>query len=94
MNPFKDWLPSKVAISLLPASKGEVQRDYATKAEIQQQNVIINQLIKQVNALTPVSGAALAAWCCPRHNLLCVRLTRICSCSGIQWYQWHEWNEW
>ena len=42
-----------IAKSILPASKGEFQRQ---ANEIDKQNMIINQLIKQVNALTPVSG--------------------------------------
>ena len=50
---FNDSLPSFKGInSLLPASKGEVQK---AQSENDQQNLIINQLVKQVNALTPVS---------------------------------------
>lgn len=48
------WYPIKVATDLLPASKGEVQRYNDA------QNVIINQLVKQINALTPVSGISSA----------------------------------
>ncbi len=52
--------------SLLPASKGEVQKVQSENDQQKlinnQQNVIITQLVKQVNALTPVSGFASAAW--------------------------------
>ena len=44
--------------SLLPATKGELQQQ---ANEIDSQNRIVNQLVKQVNALTPVSRTAKAA---------------------------------
>ena len=44
-----------IAKSVLPASKGEYQQQ---ANEIDQQNMIISQLVKQVNALTPVSDSA------------------------------------
>lgn len=43
------------ANNILPASKGEY---YQQAKEIDQQNMIIDRLVMQINALTPVSGIA------------------------------------
>ena len=65
-NIFNQSLTSRGVNSLLPASKGEVQKVQSENDQQKlinnQQNVIITQLVKQVNALTPVSGFASAAW--------------------------------
>jgi len=49
-------------MSLLPASKGEFNllnnKVQQYEREIDQQNLVIKQLVKQVNALTPVSELA------------------------------------
>ena len=50
---FNHSLPSRDITNLLPASKGDVQD---LRSENDQEKLIINQLVKQVNALTPVSG--------------------------------------
>ena len=64
-NLFDQWLlTSKVAESLLPVGKEELleleRKNNQLERNNEQQNLVIDQLVKQVNVLTParVSGSA------------------------------------
>jgi hypothetical protein len=68
-NLFNPFWPSNQLERLLPASKGEVERGIDEQNLINnEQNLVINQLVMQVNALTPVSGIPSAFLCLEQHN--------------------------
>lgn len=57
--------PFKVAKDFLPASKGDIERQ---ERRFELNEAIIFQLVKQVNALTPVGGIAPAVYCCKQQT--------------------------
>ncbi|CAL8465704.1 g5240 [Coccomyxa elongata] len=101
-NLFDPWLLSAVANNLIPASKGEVQRELDQQnliidrqnLTINQQSLVISQLVKQVNALTlgingtnGINGV---------NGVQCLSTTRITHCfqfsTEIINMWWEHWS--
>ena len=83
--------------SVFPASKGQVEAENtALIAKNNQQDAIINELVLQVNALTPVRTRTTSqpenlstGICAGQVSNIWIPDLRVC-CAGLQWNQWQN----